>query len=214
MSFELSFADERVMRMPPMSVASLEALGSELAAALGLRFAPGRAFVDWSELLHVTLPRLNVHVYPARSGEIEGAEGATDPTGAPGDAIYILLPVDVNDAVELEGRAGNRARSTFLHEVSHAALHVPLIRQWARRQSGRGAHDHQKLLNRVRRGSLRAYEDPEWQAWTLAGCIIAPRSALEPVAARGPERLAPGFGVSGEFLQAHMRRLKLIGEGR
>jgi Zn-dependent peptidase ImmA (M78 family) len=87
--------------------------------------------------------------------------------------------------------------------VSHAVLHVPVVRR-------RLASPHRDLLlARVRRGSIPAYRDPEWQAWALAGCILMPRRTVKMLPDRSLSSLAHIYGVSEEFAQSHLRRLKV-----
>jgi hypothetical protein len=64
------------------------------------------------------------------------------------------------------------------------------------------------LLPRARRESIRPFEDPEWQAWTLAGCILAPLRTLRMIESRVPWTLAPVYGVSEKMMESHLRRVQ------
>ncbi len=197
----MSFGEELVPAMPAMGMSTLEKLGDELAELLELDFSLGPTVIDWPNMIENVLPRHAIHVYPVDPAEIDGDEGATDPSGT--GPINVLLRHDIYDALWDAGSKGNRARATMPHELSHCVLHVPRIRRY-RTQLG-GEH----LLRRVRRADLKPFLDPEWQAWALAGCLVAPRRVLTEYRHVPAHRLAPMFGISVEFLSTHMRRLKL-----
>jgi hypothetical protein len=71
------------------------------------------------------------------------------------------------------------------------------------------------LLNRrVRRDAIKAFLDPEWQAWALAGAIVAPRRTITLVGNLDPCVLAEVYGMSVDFMRSHLKRLKLLQGGR
>lgn len=82
-------------------------------------------------------------------------------------------------------------------------LHVPVVRRRLKSPLGELA------LNRVSRDSLKPYEDPEWQAWALAGCVVAPRKMIEAAPASSVTELADLFGVSEGMMKSHLKRLRL-----
>lgn len=192
--------------MPPMSMAAIEATASALAAALGLERGVKPKPIPWPYLNCRVLPGLGVHVTPVEAWEINGDEGATEFSGALGAPIEILLREDVYDALEQRGPASYRAAATMAHELSHAALHVNYMRRRQQHAPGTGGA---QLLRRVERRSLAAYEDPEWQAWALAGCLYAPRALLVACAHWSERDLSQALGISEQFLRAQVRRLRL-----
>jgi hypothetical protein len=197
----VSFGDEMVPAMPGMSTADIERIADEFCAVLDIHQSNGAAAIDWPHLIDVTLPTLGIHVSPVDPAEIDGDEGATDPGGT--GPINVLLRQDIYDGLWIKGPQGNRARATAPHELSHCALHVARIRRF---------RDHVSsgvLLRRVRRATLAAFVDPEWQAWTMAGCLVAPRRLLTPMLHMSAPTIARQFGISVGFLEQHLRRLKL-----
>lgn len=199
----MSFKEELVVPMPGMRVAQLEQLGLALRQTLELGSAAVPAPIRWLPIIDHVLPHYGIHVSPASEDELQGDEGATDPTGGP--ETNILLRADVYDSLDDMSPRGNRARATMPHELGHAILHVPVIR---RRQA---LPNGSMLLRRVSRGSIEPFRDPEWQAWTLALSLVAPRAAILAVGTTHVPTLAEAFGISEVFMRQHLRRLKLIG---
>lgn len=196
-----AFDGEVVPRMPAMSIAKLERLGIAIAETLGLDFSAGPQPVEWLPLIDGVLQEMGILVYPVWPHEIDGDLGATDPRGGPETAI--LLTIETYDALGDRSRHGNQARATMAHEFAHAVLHVPIIRRYSAEPHG------DMLLRRVQRSSIKAYHDPEWQAWVLAGCIVAPRSAILRMRGARLQEMADAFGLSMKFLSNHLRRLHL-----
>src|SRR5690606_24953558 len=64
-------------------------------------------------------------------------------------------------------------------------------------------------LNRVARAQLRAFEDPEWQAWTFAEAILMPRRTLRMIAHLPVSRVADLYGVSAALARTRLRKLGL-----
>lgn len=198
---------EPVVRMPPMAMATLEELSAGFLEEVAPETLQRPMPIDLVRLVDERLPRHGIHVSPASSLELEDREGATDPSGE--GEIEILILDDLYDRMMVHDRRAFRPRSTILHEVAHAVLHVPVIRR--RRRMPNRTH----LLNRIRRCDLAPYEDPEWQAFALAGCLAVPRTTLTPLIRQGytVEQLSRTFGVSAKFIRSHLRRLKLCAKG-
>lgn len=195
----MSFGSELVPSMPAISMAALERVGHELNQLLGIDFSGGPHPIDWPHLITHVLPKHGIHVSPVDPAEIDGDEGATDSAGT--GPVNVLLRHDIYDGLYDPGRGGNRSRATMPHELGHCILHVDRIRRFR-------AHQRDGALLR-RRADLKAYCDPEWQAWGLAGCIVAPRSLLTS-SRMSCDRLAAKLGISGAFLRTHMARLKMV----
>ena len=201
--------DEEVPPMPAVSIASLERLGQELLSELFPAALLTPAAIDVLDLADHKLQRYDIHVVPVDAAELPGRHAATDPVDR-GRGIEILVEQELFDGLVRPGRAGNMARGTVLHEVGHAILHVPVVRAQIRATR----HVPELALNRmVRRDSIPPYRDPEWQAWTLAGCIAAPRAMIEMTGTLDAAQLGDLFGISSKFMKAHLRRLKMLPGG-
>lgn len=199
-----SFLDEQVFRVPPMGCAPLESIGEAFLGMCAPQCLKEAQALDVLHLLEYVLPQHGIHVTPATPDELDGREGATDPDGS--RDIEILIASNLWADLLAGGSHANRARATVAHELSHAILHVPVIRRRLTLQHSNPG----LLLSRYRRGDLKPYEDPEWQAWTLAGAILLPRATLAPKAGRIPvPQLASLFGVSDRMLVNHARRMKI-----
>lgn len=148
------FLDERVFTMPAVSMRALEMLGEEILSRLAPETLREPTPLDVLDLVDRGLQEVGIHVYPASAEEIGPREGATDPSGT-GDVV-ILIHEDTWDDLLTGGRRAYRARATVIHEVSHAIVHVPVVRRRMR------SPNRDLLLSRVRRGEIRSYTDPEW----------------------------------------------------
>lgn len=191
---------EDVIAVPPLSLRDIERRSAEVRALLVSLTRPEGPALPWDALVDRHLPRAGLLFYPASGAELRDCEAATDPSGE--TSIHILMRAELYEALTDPGPGGNRARATVAHELGHAVLHVPYIRQ--QRQQG-----HEKALVRVTRAQLAPYRDPEWQAWAFAGCLLMPRGSLESMQGRSLVDVARVHGVSTQFAAAHCARLKV-----
>jgi hypothetical protein len=195
--------NEPVFEMPPISMARIENIGRGLLSLVQPDALTSAMPLDVLHTVEHVLPSLGIHVTPADPAELQDCEAATDPSGT--GPVEILVAEPVWDSLVAGGRKANRARTTVMHEVAHAVLHVPVVRR-------RNAKpDRDQLLRRVSRSQLAPYRDPEWQAFALAGCTLAPRSTLEPLVMAGhySDSLAEIYGISSGMMSSHLRRLRL-----
>jgi len=200
------FLDEKVPPVNPLSMAAIEELGRCFLEYLSSDVLSHPQPLNVRDLIDQRLPEFGIHMSPASREELGDRAGATDPNGD--GEIDILVSEDVWDAIEEPVPKCHFARTTVCHEVAHAVLHVPVLR---RRLLMTDA------LARIERRSLRAYEDPEWQAWAFAGAILMPSATLR-VLQEGGRRLAPDlvseiYHVSVPMAKSHLRRLKWPGTG-
>jgi len=198
--------DEEVPPMPPLSMAIIESVAEQVLEELEPEALQHPTKVDFAHWAEYRLQRYKICVSPASVQELGDRKGATDPTDN-GDGITdILMEVSHYDQLLAGGRQAHMARATLVHELGHAILHVPVMRT---RIAADG--DNPMLLSRrVRRDRIPAYRDPEWQAWALGGCIVAPRRTIVTAGTLDPVVLAGTYGVSTEFMINHLKRLKLM----
>lgn len=191
-----------VIRMPPVSWRMLEELGNEVLQALCPNALEIPTAIDLVHWVDKVLPQCGIHVTPVDEHELPESHAEARPDGT-GD-IDILVRNELWNQLYAGGPMANLARATIAHEIAHAILHVPVIRR--RRDTPGSMH----LLQRVRSDSIKPYEDPEKQAWMLAGCILAPRRAIEMLPGYGIADLAKVFQVSPSMMTAHLGRLKIV----
>ena len=71
------------------------------------------------------------------------------------------------------------------------------------------------VLARTQRGRLRAYEDPEWQAWAFAGAILMPTSTLRMLqgqrASLAHNEVSRTYEVSVQMVTSHLKKLEWPG---
>jgi hypothetical protein len=199
-----SFLEEEVPPVNPLGVAAIEELGrcflEQLAPEMFERPQP----LNILELVDTRLPSFGIHVAPASREELGDRAGATDPRGD--GEITILVSEEIWKALESTAPKSHYARSTISHEIGHAVLHVPVLRRRLLVQN---------VLARTQRSNLRAYEDPEWQAWMFAGAILMPRAAFRMLQDNETgllvETVSSTFEVSTGMVVSHLRRLKWPG---
>lgn len=196
-----SFLDEEVPPVNPLGVAAIEELGRCFLDQLAPEMLATPQPLNVLELVDTQLPKFGIHVCPASREEIGNRDGATDPSGD--GEITILVTEEVWEALEMAAPKSYYARTTVCHEIGHAILHVPVLRR-------------RLLLNdvlaRTQRANLKAYEDPEWQAWVFAGTILMPSVTLRMLQAEckrlTQEVVSNTFEVSAKMAESHLRRLK------
>lgn len=199
--------NEQVFVVPPWSTAKLEKVGVALRAMIDPDGASQAGPLDWVQFVDVrALAEYRLHIDPVEDSELPDAEGDTSPYGE--DTALIRLRETVYDGIFQKPRPFTRSVATLAHELAHAALHINYLRKMAER----AARQPQFSMKRALRSDIPAYLDPEWQAWCLAGCMVAPRELLLslPKAERTVFGAAARFGCSPAFMVAHLQRLKLI----
>lgn len=197
--------DEEVPPMPPLSMRAIEGIAEGLLAEIEPSALLQPTRLDLARWADQTLMEYGICVTPASARELGDRLAATDPTDRYG-TTDILMERFHFDELMAGGRASNRARGTLVHELGHVVLHVPEVRERIR-------SPNRLLLSRlVRRDQLPPFRDPEWQAWALGGCIVAPRATIEMTGSRDVRMLAHIFGVSTAFMENHLRRLRIGGE--
>ena len=190
--------------MPPLSMAIIEGVGDQVLEELQPEALERPMRIDFAHWAEYHLQQYRIVVSPASVHELGTRKGVTDPRDHGDGITEILIEETHYDELVAGGRQAHMARATLVHEIGHAILHVPVMRK-------RIPSNNPLLLNRrVRRDAIPAYRDPEWQAWALAGCIMAPRRTILSVGTLDPHELAAMYGASADFMRTHLKRLKLM----
>lgn len=151
--------------------------------------------IDVLRLVDHVLPAYGVHVVPVSHEELPDSEAETRISEV-GD-VELLLRVDHwNELIE-GGRQAHRARATVAHETGHAVLHVPELRRKATRLSRQSP---------VKRTDLKAFRDPEWQAWTFALAFLMPLPIVRQMRDQSPSGLSTTFQVSEDLATSFRKR--------
>lgn len=205
------FGDERVLEVPARTARSLCEEAEHFAKFLQPSALEAPERLTLTQLVDKGLEvnfggdrKADVQVYPSDCiVEMDDREAYTDPIDPETDLVPIVLRKDQFDLLFGGGRMAYRVRSTVGHELCHALLHVPVM--WDRMVA-----DYQ--FSRVRRGTLPAYRDPEWQAWCFAGCLLVPPKVLnEHCNGWTIQRVSDVFAVSTSLVRNHVGRMQRAG---
>ena len=196
-----SWTSERVPIMPPISMAQLEIFGEAILSQLQPEALKAPRRLDLPSWVDGKLARVGIYVYPVRARELGDREAETNPLDD--DEAEILLERDGFDKLYLPDARSNRPRATLLHELSHAILHVNILRERAKASPSSG-------IGLARRGTMKPYCDPEWQAWALAGSIGMPRQTIGMLNNPSASDISGAYGFSTDFASNHLRRLGLL----
>lgn len=99
-------------------------------------------------------------------------------------------------------------RSTVAHEIKHCITHVQVLNLF--RSICKNEAD--EALYRREKKNIKAYEDPEWQAWFFAGAFLMPRHHILKLFERGCsiQELAEIFDVNPAFVRWRLRKLNAL----
>jgi Zn-dependent peptidase ImmA (M78 family) len=131
-----------------------------------------------------------------------GIEGCTSTTDN-----KVLIHADLAD----DPSSVKRFRATVAHEIGHALLHVPLLREYSRNRIFSQKKGEEKGIELYRNANCPAYKDPEWQAWYFAGAILMPKPAIDMLLKSGDSlrSMAERFEVNPAFLKVRLRKLEV-----
>ena len=96
-------------------------------------------------------------------------------------------------------------RSTVAHEIKHCISHVQALNLFKSICKG----DADEVLYRREKKDIKAYEDPEWQAYFFAGALLMPRYHILRLHEGGcliPD-IADIFDVNPAFVRWRLRKL-------
>jgi uncharacterized protein DUF955 len=186
-----------ITAMPGLSMACVEALAESVLSVFQPQALATPQAVEVAAWVDTILPRFGIHVMPAADDELRDCAALTYPS-AEGESEILVAEWIWHDLAH-DARP-NFARATVMHELGHAILHVPIIRTMANAEPQPPAADAVPLP---------AFNDPEWQAWALAGAILMPRRTITMLAHPTAQAVADTYQVSEQFAAVHLRRLKI-----
>lgn len=104
---------------------------------------------------------------------------------------------ETTDPVQLR-----RGRATMAHEMYHCLCHVPRARTFTSRSNS----SFVDAFPRCQKNQLKAYEDPEKQAWKFAQMLMMPKPAILKFLQEGRSEqwMADFFDVNPAFLRARL----------
>lgn len=171
-------------RATPLSRADIRATTMQLRHSLGLA---NQLWFPVLEVVELVLPTLDKEYsfLVATHEELGSSHGLTIRDG---NAVAIMIREDIYErAYDDEGRD----RGTVAHEVGHYLMHA-----------------RSPALHRNFGGTLKSFEDPEWQAKCFQGELLVPRHLVMGMSA---SEVARQCGVS---LDAAAYQLKLYADGK
>jgi len=197
---------DKVPVVPPKSRRDIEKLADSILRAFQPEALTGifPTPVDVEGIYELYIPAV-VNVQTGY-GDLSTLLGRTDVLGFTHAPQKISL-VDKSLSDAQEKATNRRFRATAGHEGGHCLIHVPLLQLFKSISINLG----EEVLYRESRTKLRAFEDPEWQAWEFARALIMPRSLVIDYHERGftIEEMANCFEVNPAFLRVRLQTLKI-----
>lgn len=103
-----------------------------------------------------------------------------------------------------------KLRATQAHETGHCFLHVEDARRNQEFQQ-EFVNDKKSSLERYRPEDIKAYENPEWQAWRFASALLMPERCFRRAVDCNwtIKRIKRAFDVNPAFIDVRLRELKI-----
>lgn len=191
--------------VPPMKSSAIEARAQDIVKRLYPDALRGKKPVPVDHFFECIIPDM----MGVRTSYMDlGASGIMNAEGYTNASERVSI-VDRRLLDESSPRGRRRFRATVGHEAGHCVLHVPLTHwQASLLLVGRGM--------KRERASLRAFEDPEWQAWRFCHGLCMPAPLVSHLADKygtgpsGIDAIQETCDVNRSFVMARLRMLKLI----
>jgi hypothetical protein len=194
--------DHIVTQVAPLSMAQIEAIALETLEQNAPGVVGNAEPLDVASLVDYVLPKRGIHFAPVQDHHLGDNWAFAQCEGDEGDPVEILVRKSEWEKLFAGGRKAHHARGTFMHELGHAILHVPQIRQ--RRALGHG------MPRQMRVSEIKWYRNAEWQAYAFGGCMLASRKSIEAAELRTVSALALTFNTSEDLMRLHLKRLGLL----
>jgi hypothetical protein len=103
-----------------------------------------------------------------------------------------------------------RLRATQAHEIGHCFLHVADARRNQKFQQ-KFVNDKQSSLRMYNPDDLKAYENPEWQAWRFASALLMPEHCFKRAVECNwtKKKIKYAFDVNPSFIEVRLKELKI-----
>lgn len=133
----------------------------------------------------------------------EGLEGYTD-----SEKMECVICSTLADYGEDDVQR-RRLRATQAHEIGHCHLHVKDAQK--NRTMLKFLHDKKASFERYQQGEIKAYVNPEWQAWRFAGALLMPECCIRAAVDKNwtRKRMSLAFDVNPSFIEVRLRDLKI-----
>lgn len=203
MSLIAEHEEHLVAHVAPLATRDIEVIAQRELQAIAPEVVGRAVPLDVAKLVDYVLPKRGIHFVPVSDAELPEMWAFAQCDGNVGDPVEVLVKKTEWDNLFDGGRTSHHARGTFMHEFGHAILHVNAIRR--HRAMGLG------LPRQLKPSQMKAYRNAEWQAWMLAGCMLASRSSIAAARTLSATALSEIFKMSPQFMQNHLKRLGLGG---
>jgi Zn-dependent peptidase ImmA (M78 family) len=133
----------------------------------------------------------------------KGLDGYTD-----SERMECIICADLAEYGEDEVKR-RRFRATLAHETGHCYLHVHELRE--RNINYQFLNDCHDSFKRYKQEEVKAYVNPEWQAWRFAGAILMPECCVRAAIDKGwtKKMMRRAFDVNPSFLDVRLRDLRI-----
>ena len=196
------------MKAKGLSRAKIETIAQTVLKDFCPDMLNGLAPLDAERLYETYIPR-RFSITTGYQELATGIHGFTNPSRLE-SAVSVTL-VDAADRATM--RFG---RSTIGHEAGHCILHAHQFKQ--RNELDSFLHDgsHAPEQRLFRREELKAYENPEWQAWEFCKAIFLPRQVLAIAVEGGAtvRTISETVNLNPAFVEVRLRNLCMLDKVR
>lgn len=188
--------DQKVIKFKPVSKSYLNTLGNNILKKYFPEVFKKPMETDIQRFFECDLPKM-INIKTGYDYLPNGIDGFTDSENS---IVELNLIEDPNNKCF--------CRSTTAHESSHGILHVPALQKYSKYLKLE-KHSSQPALKLHRQSELKPYQDPEWQAWQLAGALLMPEKMIRQTISENCSihEIARIFGVNTVFVKERLRKL-------
>lgn len=190
-----------MVKFPGMSRKEIEKSASDIVRAFHPAVLEGKAPFNIDRFIEIVENELKID-FDFTSDLPPGVHGCTSTID---NKVLILseLSDDPNNLRYL--------RSTVAHETGHVLFHLPMLKRLCTDKTFTQKKAESKNFSLYSQKPVKAYEDPEWQAWEFAGSLLMPKIALVTLKEKGASvgEMADTFMVNQVFVRKRLRDLKM-----
>jgi Zn-dependent peptidase ImmA (M78 family) len=199
--------ENKVPVVPPMSRIRIEEKSKEILIAILPEALDSEEPVDIEHIFEIELPKMfpglktGYYDLSIKGQGVLGYTSASEKVCLVDIGLYDLTCIENARDTDLR-----RFRSTVGHEVAHCICHYPYLKVF---ESFNTSISSTSLMRIEKRIDIKPYQDPEWQAWEMAGALLMPMARIEKDLSQrlSIQKIAEKYEVNPSFAEARIKRI-------